>query len=410
MSNNLRDHQKSRIQASNRLASKSSRFLVCSLIAIVCSSSGRNPYHRGHIHAFVIIPRVTLSRSRIASSFDSSLASSVNSNNAPRRPPSPGGGGTRTTFNNRPPFSSSFSPRPSPMRNTNNKFTTDPNRPPLNDEIKHPTLRVTISGKVTDMNKVPKDEPLGIMSKAEALIKAKEMGNLDLILINENSDPPVAKIADYSKYRYEKEKKAKEVKKNNKSTELKEIKMSYSIDTHDYDVRVKAASKFIMQGNRVKCSIQFKGREIQHDALGYELLNQMAEDLKKICTMEGKPKREGKTLSSILTPKTEVLKTINDKKRAEEKLRKKKKAELKRLAAGGDVATVAGVAEGTIGVNGEELLDDDDDDDDEDGDSDEDDEEGDTLTLNLDDDDDDDDDVSLEDLLKTDKLTGDLFA
>jgi translation initiation factor IF-3 len=316
-----------------------------------------------------------------------------NSNAAPRRTTTatPTASGTAAARPTRPSFSST--PRRTVGMKT--KPTVDPNRPPLNDEIKFNTLRVTVTGKVTDINKIPKDEPLGIMTKAEALTRAKELGNLDLILINENSDPPVAKIADYSKYRYEKEKKAKEVKKNNKSTELKEIKMSYSIDTHDYQVRVKNASKFIMQGNRVKCSILFKGREIQHDALGFELLQQMAEDMKKICTMEGKPKREGKTLSSILCPKPEVTKAANDKKRAEEKAKKKKKAELKSsLAANG----------------GQEDDEDGDEEDDEESDGvDEDDEQEDTI-LNLDDDDDDEEDVSLEDLLKTDKLTGDLFA
>merc|ERR1711957_453453 len=103
----------------------------------------------------------------------------------------------------------------------------------------------------------------------------------------------------YSKYRYEKEKKAKEAKKNSKSSEVKEVKMSYKIDVHDYGVRIKNASKFINQGNRVKCTVQFKGREVQHDKLGVELLGKMAEDMTKICTMDSKPKREGRSLICI---------------------------------------------------------------------------------------------------------------
>jgi len=199
-------------------------------------------------------------------------------------------------------------------------------KPPMNAEIKFPELRVTVPNTApsASSNNV-KDEVLGIMTREDAMAKAKEMGGLDLILINENSDPPVAKIADYSKYRYEKEKKAKEAKKNSKSTEMKEVKMSYKIDIHDYGVRIKNASKFINQGNRVKCTVQFKGREVQHDKLGVELLGRMAEDMTKICTMDSKPKREGRSLICILSPRPQVTKALNDRKRSEEKTRKKNK-------------------------------------------------------------------------------------
>jgi len=198
-------------------------------------------------------------------------------------------------------------------------------KPPMNGEIRYEQLRVTVPGSSSgaSTNNV-KDEVLGIMSREEALAKAKEEG-VDLILINENSDPPVAKIADYSKYRYEKTKKAKEAKKNSKSTEMKEVKMSYKIDIHDYGVRIKNASKFINQGNRVKCTVQFKGREAQHDRLGYQLLDKMGEDLTKLCTMDGKPRREGRTLSCIFTPRPQVTKALNDKRRNEEKAKKKNK-------------------------------------------------------------------------------------
>lgn len=203
-------------------------------------------------------------------------------------------------------------------------------KPPMNSEITFSELRVTVPNTApsASTNNV-KDEVLGIMSREDALAKAKEMGGLDLILINENSDPPVAKIADYSKYRYEKEKKAKEAKKNSKNTEMKEVKMSYKIDVHDYGVRIKNASKFINQGNRVKCTVQFKGREMQHDKLGFELLSRMAEDLTKICVMDGKPKREGRSLIAILSPRPQVTKALNDKKRNDEKEKKKNKQKSK---------------------------------------------------------------------------------
>lgn len=215
-------------------------------------------------------------------------------------------------------------------------------KPPMNSEIKYDTLRVTVPQLgANEKSKSQKDKPLGIMSLSEALATAKELGGLDVVLINENSDPPVAKIVDYSKFRYEKEKKAKELKKNSKGTEIKEVKMSYKIDVHDYGVRIKNASKFLNQGNRVKCTVQFKGREVQHDKLGFELLNRMAEDMTKMCIMEGKPKREGRSLSCILSPRPEVTKAVNDKKRAEEKAKKKSKNQEKALKKNKDVGAEA---------------------------------------------------------------------
>jgi len=215
----------------------------------------------------------------------------------------------------------------------------------MNGEIKYDTLRVTVPNLSPNSNgKQQKDEPLGIMSLADARAKAKELGGLDVILINENSDPPVAKIVDYSKFRYEKEKKAKELKKNSKASEVKEVKMSYKIDVHDYGVRIKNASKFIKQGNRVKCTVQFKGREVQHDNLGVDLLNRMAEDMAKTCTMEGKPKREGRTLFCILSPRPEVTKAVNDRKRAEEKAKKNSKKRQKEAKAKKEEPVVAAAA------------------------------------------------------------------
>lgn len=197
----------------------------------------------------------------------------------------------------------------------------------MNNEIKQNELRVSVL-KIDKTTFMEKEEQLGIMSRSDALAKAKEVG-VDLVLINTNSDPPVAKIVDYSKYRYNREKKAKEVKKNSKSSELKEVKMSYKIDVHDYGVRIKNASKFLSQGNRVKCTVQFRGREVQHDQLGIDLLYKMEQDMTKLCLMDKKPKREGRNLSCILSPRPEVTKAHNDKKRADEKEKKKKRAQAK---------------------------------------------------------------------------------
>ena len=217
-------------------------------------------------------------------------------------------------------------------------------KPPMNDEIEARELRVVTP------NPKGKDEPLGIMSRDEALAKAQELGGLDLILVNANSDPPVCKIVDYSKYRYMQEKKAKEVKKNSKATEIKEVKMSYKIDVHDYTVRKKNALKFLNQGNRVKCTVMFRGREVQHDKLGFELLEKLSDDLEKICVREGKPKREGRNLSLILSPRPEVLKAVNENRKAEEKAKKKKKQQQKQKKA---AAAAAGASVGAAALGSE---------------------------------------------------------
>ncbi|KAG7365971.1 translation initiation factor 3 bIF-3 [Nitzschia inconspicua] len=263
-------------------------------------------------------------------------------------------------------------------------------RPPMNNEITASELRVVAP------NKLGKDEPLGIMSRAEALAKAQEMGGLDLILVNANSDPPVCKIVDYSKYRYMLEKKAKEVKKNSKATEIKEVKMSYKIDVHDYEVRKKNAIKFLKQGNRVKCSVMFRGREVQHDKLGFELLDKLASEMEAVCVREGRPKREGRVLAMIVSPRPEVLKAVNENRRAIEKAKKKKKSEEKeqRAAAAAAASTTAGV--GSFGVNGSLGAMSDDDSDDSGSDE--------LLDIEAD------IESSLDDLFGSDDLTDDLFS
>eukprot|EP00537_Pseudo-nitzschia_pungens_P002568 CAMPEP_0172355702 /NCGR_PEP_ID=MMETSP1060-20121228/101_1 /TAXON_ID=37318 /ORGANISM="Pseudo-nitzschia pungens, Strain cf. cingulata" /LENGTH=275 /DNA_ID=CAMNT_0013075523 /DNA_START=297 /DNA_END=1124 /DNA_ORIENTATION=+ len=224
--------------------------------------------------------------------------------------------------------------------NMNRRAPVKEAKPPMNEEVPRGDIRVTTP------NAKGKDDLLGIMSRDEALAKAKEMGGLDLILVNANSDPPVCKIADYSKYRYMKEKKAKEVKKNSKATEIKEVKMSYKIDVHDYQVRKKNALKFLKQGNRVKCSVMFRGREVQHDKLGYELLDKLAEEMEDICTREGRPKREGRNLSMIVTPRPEVVKQVNADRRAVEKQKKKNKEErIRNKLAAAEAVNAAAVGE-----------------------------------------------------------------
>ena len=263
------------------------------------------------------------------------------------------------------------------------------NKPVMNEGIQSPELRVIASGAAG------KDESFGIMTREDALLKAKELGDLDLILINDKSDPPVCKIVDYSKYRYSQTKKAKEIRKNSKATEIKEVKMSYKIDVHDYEVRKKNADKFLRQGNRVKCTVVFRGREVQHDNLGYDLLDKLGADLTETALREGRPKREGRNLAVILSPRPEVMKAVSDERRAEDRAKKLKKKEQLEMRASSK-ASLNEDAEVT-----DEDMDDDDDIDDED--------------MDDDDDDDDDDDEDMEDSLDAllggnDSVTKDLFS
>ncbi|GKY96720.1 hypothetical protein MPSEU_000631500 [Mayamaea pseudoterrestris] len=253
--------------------------------------------------------------------------------------------------------------------------------PTMNEAITAPQLRVITP------NPKGKDDALGVMTRAEALQKAQDMGNLDLILINPTSDPPVCKIVDYQKFRYSQEKKAKEQRKNSKTVEVKEIKMSYKIDVHDYDVRRKSALKFLRQGNRVKCTVMFRGREVQHDALGYELLDKLAVDLEETCLKEGRPKKEGRNLSLILGPRPEVLKAVNDNRKRDMALKRKSKEDTQQQKV---VLADGTEAELDLSLSEEDAEDDYDDD--------------------FDDDDEDDDDESLESLLGSDDLTDALFG
>lgn len=177
------------------------------------------------------------------------------------------------------------------------------NGPPMNDLITQPELRVVMVVPDPEIPGKETEEQLGVIPRAEALSKAKEAG-VDLVMINPNADPPVAKIVDYGKLKYAAEKKKKENAKNNKANEVKEIKMSYKIDTHDYDVRKKAAEKFLNAGNRIKVVIQFRGREQQHMDLGREMILRLRDDLDDITAAETpKVTREGNRLTTVIAPK-----------------------------------------------------------------------------------------------------------
>lgn len=164
----------------------------------------------------------------------------------------------------------------------------------INEEIRDAELRV-----IDDEGNM-----LGIMSRDEALAKAEE-ANLDLVLISPNANPPVCKILDYGKFRYETQKRAKDAKKKQRTIQVKEIRLSAFIEDHDINVKANTACKFLKDGDKVKVSLRFRGRELGHTDLGRDVMNRFAEMCKEVGSIDKNPVMEGRVLSMILTPKTE---------------------------------------------------------------------------------------------------------
>jgi len=142
---------------------------------------------------------------------------------------------------------------------------------------------------------------LGIISIREALIHAEDEG-FDLVEVSPDATPPVCKIIDYGKLKYKEQKSKKEAKKKQKTIEVKEIKMRPGINKHDYDVKIKALSKFIGGGNKVKVSMRFRGREMEHQNIGMDLLNKITEQVSSYAKVEAPPKLEGKQIMMVLVP------------------------------------------------------------------------------------------------------------
>lgn len=163
----------------------------------------------------------------------------------------------------------------------------------LNEEIRDKEVRLIGS----------KGEQLGIMASAEALKIADEQG-LDLVKISPQATPPVCKLMNYGKYRFEQSKREKEARKNQHVVEVKEIRMSPGIDVGDFNTKLKNAQKFIANGNRVKVSVRFRGREMAHTDIGRELLARFAEQCAEVATLDKSAKMEGRMMSIFLSPKT----------------------------------------------------------------------------------------------------------
>lgn len=147
----------------------------------------------------------------------------------------------------------------------------------------------------------PDGKQLGIMDTREALRLAQEQ-DLDLVLVGPNADPPVARIMDYSKWRYEQQMAEKEARKKAKRTEVKSIKFRVKIDEHDYQTKLGHIKRFLQEGHKVKVTIMFRGREVAHPELGERILNRVAEDLKDLAVVEMKPEMLGRDMNMLLAP------------------------------------------------------------------------------------------------------------
>ena len=171
-------------------------------------------------------------------------------------------------------------------------FTPTREGPRINDEIG--VIRVRLVDERGQM--------VGIVGRNEALTLAANVG-LDLVEIAPNADPPVCKILDFGKYKYEEQKKKNEARKKQKIIEVKEIKLRPSIDDHDYEVKRRSMMKFIEEGDKVKVTMRFRGRELAHQELGMDVLIRVRDDLDEIAKVEQMPRMEGRQMTMVMSPK-----------------------------------------------------------------------------------------------------------
>ncbi len=167
-----------------------------------------------------------------------------------------------------------------------------PTGPRINERIKVPKVRLI----------GPDGDNHGVVDIETALKVAEQIG-LDLVEISPNADPPVCKVLDFGKYKYELQKKASAAKKKQKTQEVKEIKMRPNIDTHDYQTKMKAMNRFIEAGDKVKVTLRFRGREMAHQELGLDLLKRVETDMAEIAKVESRPRLEGRQMTMVLVPR-----------------------------------------------------------------------------------------------------------
>lgn len=145
-------------------------------------------------------------------------------------------------------------------------------------------------------------EQIGVVSRDEAL-RVADQAELDLVLVSPNAKPPVARVLDYGKYRYEQQKREKEQRKNQKTVNVKEIRLSPTIDDHDFNTKLRQGRSFVEKGDKVRVSIRFRGRAITHKGIGREVLDRFAEGMEDVADIQTKAKMEGRNMFMLLTPK-----------------------------------------------------------------------------------------------------------
>jgi translation initiation factor IF-3 len=168
----------------------------------------------------------------------------------------------------------------------------EPTGPRINDAIRAREVRLI------DEN----GQNVGVVSRADAIERAVAAG-LDLVEVSPDAEPPVCKILDFGKYKYQEQKKAAEARKNQKIVEIKEIKMRPSIDDHDYDVKIRSIKRFFEDGDKVKVTLRFRGREMAHQELGYQLLQRVKAELQELSKVEAEPRLEGRQMVMVLAPR-----------------------------------------------------------------------------------------------------------
>ena len=170
--------------------------------------------------------------------------------------------------------------------------------PPVKGGPRFDSLIQSDKVRVIDEN----GENLGVMYTREAMEQANELG-LNLVEVSPGADPPVCKFLDVGKHRYEAQKKANAARKTQKTQQIKEIKMRPNIDDHDYDVKMRSVTKFLEEGDKVKMTLRFRGREMAHQELGMDLLNRVRDDTAEIAKIEAYPRLEGRQMLMVLAPK-----------------------------------------------------------------------------------------------------------
>lgn len=177
-------------------------------------------------------------------------------------------------------------------------------RPPNRQRGKDDDTRVNQSITADSVRVVDENgEMIGVMSPAQGIERAQQAG-LDLVEVSPNANPPVCKILDYGKYKYEQQKRAQEAKKKQVKIELKEIKLRPGIEEHDYQVKLKKIIEFVEKGNKVKVTMRFRGRELAHKEIGFKVLDRIQEDTQEIAKVDAKPKMDGRQIIMMLGPQS----------------------------------------------------------------------------------------------------------